>query len=119
VKHFIIGALLLALLSGCGSSPNILPLATNDTVTLSRGNYKMIKAGARGVSGGFSILCFPFGSPTYAEAKANLYASLGQKLEGRSIALINQTCDSGGLGLILVSFPNITITADVIEFIDR
>jgi hypothetical protein len=109
----------IVLLGGCASSPNILPNAATDTVTLSRGNYKMVKAGARGVSTGFVLLAIPFGSPTYAEAKSNLYNSLGQKLEGRSIAMVNQTSDTGGAWFVLVAFPSITITADVIEFTDR
>jgi hypothetical protein len=110
--------LVAALLAGCASTPSIPPISANDTVTLGRGNYKMVKAGARGVSQGFVLLAIPFGIPTYADAKANLYASLGEKLEGRSIALINQTCDTGGPWLLVVYFPTITITADVIEFND-
>jgi hypothetical protein len=106
----------VVLLVGCASTPSIPPINANDTVTLARGNYKMIKASAKGVSTGFVLLAIPFGVPTYAEAKANLYASLGQNLEGRSIALINQTCDTGGPWLLVVYFPTITITADVIEF---
>jgi hypothetical protein len=73
----------------------------------------MVKAGAKGVSTGFVLLAIPFGVPTYADAKAHLYQSLNQNLEGRSIALINQT---GGPWLLVVFFPTITITADVIEF---
>ena len=113
---YLFVCLSIILLTGCGSSPNILPNAANDTVNLSRGNYKIVKAGARGFSQGLVVLFIPLGMPSYADAKANLYQSLGQSVEGRSIALINQTADTGGLWLLVVYFPNITITAVVIEF---
>ena len=119
LKHVCICVGLVLFAVGCASNPNTLPHAASDTVTLNRGNYKVIKAGAKGVSTGFVVLAIPFGSPTYAEAKADLYKSLGQSMEGRSIALINQTSDTGGAWLLVVAFPTITITADVIEFTDH
>jgi len=118
LKH-VFSCFAIFFLFGCASSPNTLPHAATDSVTLNRGNYKVVKAGAKGVSTGFVLLAIPFGSPTYAEAKADLYKSLGQSLEGRAIALTNQTSDSGGAWFVLVAFPTITITADVIEFNDR
>jgi hypothetical protein len=118
LKH--VGILLsLIILTGCASTPNTLPHSTSDSVSLNRGNYKVVKAGAKGVSTGFNLLFIPFGSPTYADAKADLYKKLGQNTEGRSIALVNQTSDTGGAWFVLFSFPNITITADVIEFTDQ
>jgi hypothetical protein len=119
LKHLCLCVVIVFAAVGCASNPNTLPHAASDSVTLNKGNYKVVKAGAKGVSTGFVLLAIPFGSPTYAEAKANLYKSVGESLEGRSIALVNQTSDTGGAWLLVVAFPTITITADVIEFTDH
>ena len=58
-------------------------------------------------------------SPNYAEAKADLYASVGESLVGRSAALANQTEDKSSIYVILFSLPKVTITADVIEFTSK
>jgi len=72
-----------------------------------------------GRSSGFFLLgIVPITSPNYATAKESLYKSVGQPLNGRAIALANQTEDQSMLYLILFSIPRVTITADVIEFID-
>ena len=77
----------------------------------------MIKVGARGESSGFRLLGFiPFASPSYAQAKQRLYKSIGQPLEGKAIALVNQTEDESCIYLILFSIPRVTISADVIEY---
>ena len=64
-------------------------------------------------------MILPLGSPTYATAKQSLYQSVGEPLTGRAVALANQTEDRSSLYLILFSIPKVTITADVIEFIDN
>jgi len=90
---------------------------TGTAVSLQGNNYKVVKAGAKGESSGFYLLgIIPIVSPNYADAKANLYFSSGEPLEGRSIALANTTQDSSTLYLILFSVPRITVTADIIEF---
>jgi len=48
-----------------------------------------------------------------------LYKSVGESLEGRAIALVNQTEDASELSFILFSIPKVTISADVIEYIDE
>lgn len=103
-------------LVGC-TSTGMMPQGTGTAVSLSGNNYKVLKAGAKGESVGFSLLgIIPILSPTFAGAKANLYSSVGQPLEGRSIALANQTEDRSTLYLILFSLPRITVTADILEF---
>lgn len=54
--------------------------------------------------------------PSFAEAKSDLYQSSGQSLEGRSIALANQTQDESLMYFLLFSIPKITISADIVEF---
>lgn len=108
------------LLTGCSASAGQFQQATGTAVSLKENNYKIVKAGATGHSNGFALLgLIPFVSPTYAEAKAELYKSAGETLEGRSIALANQTEDRSVLYLILFSIPKVTITADIVEFIEK
>ena len=106
--------------SGCASTGEFRGQGTTAGVNLSKNNYKIIKAAAMGESSGFRLLgIIPFASPTYAEAKASLYTSVGQSLEGRSIALVNQTEDKSLNYYILFAIPKITITADVIEYLEE
>lgn len=113
----IIAVALLAL-SGCQSYSNgSMPQSTSTSVSLQENNYKVVKAGASGQSTGFYLLgILPIVQPNFAEAKTSLYKSIGQPLEGRSVALANQTQDSSSLYLILFSLPKIVVTADVVEF---
>ncbi|MDI1302669.1 MAG: hypothetical protein PSX71_12245 [bacterium] len=104
------------LMSACASTGS-MPQSTGTDVSLRGNNYKVIKAGARGESMGFSLLGFiPIVSPNYADAKSNLYQAVGEPLEGRSIALANQTQDRSSIYLIIFSIPKITVTADIVEF---
>lgn len=103
-------------ITGCSSNGSFQQ-STGTEVSLKANNYKIIKAGATGTSRGFYLLgIIPIVSPSYAEAKADLYKSAGQSLEGRSIALANQTQDKSLLYLILFSMPKVTFTADIVEF---
>lgn len=118
-RTFLVLAILLS--AGCESYRNgSMPQSTATAVSLKENNYKVLKAGARGDSTGFSLLGFiPIVSPNYAEAKSSLYSSIGHTLEGRSVALANQTQDTSSIYLILFSIPKIVVTADVVEFIDE
>jgi hypothetical protein len=110
----------MVLLTGCrGSYGSMKGGQTETSVTLTGKNYRLIKGGAVGKSSGFRFLCIiPFAAPNYANAKASLYKSVGEPLTGRAIALANQTEDRSLTVFILFSVPKITITADVIEFVD-
>jgi hypothetical protein len=104
----------LFLLSACS---NAVPRNPETSVVLNKNNYKIVKAAARGQSSGFYLLgLIPIMTPNYASAKADLYDSIGQSLEGRSIALANQSQDRSTFYLFLFSVPTISITADVVEF---
>jgi hypothetical protein len=111
---------LIGLASGCSSVGDMRGGSTGTDVQLNQKNYKLIRAGAMGHSYGFRLLgILPFDSPTAADAKADLYKSIGQDLTGRAVALANETQDRSSLYLILFSIPRITYTADVIEFTDQ
>ena len=120
-SHVMCVVLTSALLSGCMTWQGKFERGTTGIhVSLSTGNYKMVKANARGQSKGFSLLgVIPVVQPSYVEAKEQLYNSVGESLIGRSIALINQTEDTTDFYLILFSIPKVTISADIIEFTDH
>lgn len=103
--------------AGCASIGDFRGQTTATDVRLTQNNYKIVKVGASGDSTGFWLLGFiPIVNPKYAEAKQRLYQSVGQPLQGRSVALANQTEDKSFLYLVLFAIPKVTITADVIEF---
>lgn len=120
---FLKAMLLLALIfgiSGCASTGEFRGQGTVAGVNLEKKNYKIIKVAAKGESTGFRFLgIIPFASPTYSEAKESLYESVGEPLEGRAIALVNQTEDRSYMYFILFSIPKITLTADIIEYVDE
>ena len=110
-------ALATTMLAAC-SSPRKMDHGTATQVHLDHANYHVVKTGATGSSSGFWLLFLPLAGRSYAEAKANLYQSLETPLEGRSVALANETEDTSFFTLILFSIPTLTLTADVIEFND-
>jgi len=120
MKKLLAFLLLVAVICGCTASQGSMKQDNNTAVNLSKNNYTVVKAGAKGESQGFYLLGFiPIVSPNYADAKANLYSSSDEKLEGRSIALANQTQDQSAMYFVLFSLPRITITADIVEFKDE
>ena len=111
---------IVSLLTGCGGSVGKFQQSTGTEVKLQENNYKLVKASATGSSSGFYLLgLLPIMKPSFAEAKSDLYQSSGQALEGRSIALANQTQDESVIYLILFSIPKVTISADIVEFVDK
>lgn len=111
----------LVLTAGCASTrvENTSP-STQTQVSLNHANYRMIKAGAMGHSYGFRLLLgiIPITSPSSAAARADLYQSLGQPVDGKSVALINVMEDRSTTWLLLFSIPKRVITGDVVEFSD-
>lgn len=120
LKHPSTILVLTALLfTGCVSQGEMKHAGTGTGVQLTGNNYRVIKAGASGESTGFYLLGFiPIVSPSYADAKSDLYGNVGRALEGRSVALANQTEDRSSLYLVIFSIPKVKISADVIEFTD-
>jgi hypothetical protein len=117
----LVAALSAALLltAGCASTrvENTAP-STQTEVSLTHGNYKMIKPGAEGKSYGFRFLLgiIPITAPSTASARSDLYQNVGESLTGKSVALINVTEDRSTTWLLLFSIPKIIITGDVVEF---
>lgn len=109
----------LILFSGCATQPVKGTAGGLTQTTLAGNNYKIIKTGVKGESTGFKFIGIPITSPSEAEAKANMNAAVGEDLTGRAIGFVNQTEDRHSLWLILFSIPKITMTADVVEFVDK
>ncbi|VGO20363.1 DUF6567 family protein [Pontiella sulfatireligans] len=109
------------LLAGCTSPRGGRYDQSNATgVELSQNNYKVVKANATGTSKGFRLLgIIPFANPSYSKAKTKLYESAGTDMTGRSIVLSNQSEDKTSLYLILFSIPKLTLSADIVEFVDN
>ena len=123
IKTQIVGILacgaLSLLMTGCAGQ-GVFRQSSGTQVSLASNNYKVIKAGAKGQSSGFSFLgIIPIVPPNMANAKKSLYDSVGEPLTGRSVALSNETEDRSSLYLILFSIPRYTVTADVVEFTDK
>jgi hypothetical protein len=111
--------ILLFVVAGCASSHINVGQSTTTAVDLKGKNYRMVQAGATGTSYGFRLLMIlPITSPHYATARRDLYASVKEPLTGKAVALADQMEDRSSLYLILFSIPKVTITADVIEFVD-
>ena len=113
------GLALIAAATGCSSNRIDMRQPSMTTVSLQGRNYRLVKAGAMGTSNGFKLLgILPFASPHHATARSRLYASVQEPLTGKAVALTNELEDKSTLYLILFSVPKLTITADVIEFVD-
>jgi hypothetical protein len=113
------GLALAVAASGCSSNRIDMRQPSMTTVSLQGKNYRLVKAGAMGTSHGFRLLgILPFANPHHAIARSKLYASVQEPLTGKAVALTNELEDKSTLSLILFSVPQLTITADVIEFVD-
>jgi len=110
--------LIFVLFTGCVSS-GMFPHTTDTKVDLSKNNYRIIKANAIGKSSGFKLLgIIPIISPKYTKAMKDLYSEIGIS-EGKARALVNVTQERSSIYLILFSIPELTVRADIIEFIDE
>jgi hypothetical protein len=108
---------LAACLAACTTNVGQFLPDTGSDVLLREKNYRLVRAHAVGQSSGVFLFCLiPLTSPTFSEAKQKLDDSVGEKLEGRAIALTNRSIDRSSTNALLYSIETITLTADVIEF---
>jgi hypothetical protein len=118
-RLFILLCAVVLLVASCASTneENTNP-SSQTQVSLTHANYKVVKAGAMGRSYGFRFLLgiIPIAAPSTAEARADLYASLGQPVNGKSVALVNVKEDHSTTWLLLFSIPKVVVTGDVVEF---
>ena len=102
---------------GC-TGIGLLQHATQTQTQLSQKNFRIVKTSVRGESSGFSLFMglIPVVPATYTEAMTMLHEAAD--MEGRPTALVNVAQDSTQLNLILFTIPTVTITADVVEFLE-
>lgn len=110
---------LACLAAGCTTTSGRLLEDAGAHVFLSEGNYRVLRQHVVGKSWGYNILLvIPISSPSYNEAKQAMYDALGESVQGRSIALTNQTEDLTVFNALIYSKRTITLSADFIEFND-
>jgi hypothetical protein len=106
-------------LVGCATGMGMFPHSTATSVDLTKKNFRIVKANVIGEDSGFNLLGFiPLVSPKYTDAMADLY-SKGNISKGKAQALVNVTQERSSIYLILFSIPKLSISADVIEFLDE
>jgi len=111
-----VALVLVALVVGCstGGSKYIAEHATS--VDLRNANYRVIKSSAVGTDRGFKLLGFiSLSSPSYVDAMNDLRGQT--PMEGRATAVANVVQEESSIWLLLFSIPKVTITGDIIEFI--
>lgn len=115
-KQLVWLLLLLIVSAGCASRGKLEQMQ-GTSVALTQKNYRVLKAGAAGNDWGWRLFCLvPFANPEYATAKANLYE--GVKIEGKATGLANLTEDRSRQCFILFSLEKLTLSADIIEFVE-
>jgi hypothetical protein len=108
---------LVVLLTGCAGL-GLMPHSTETVTKLSEKNYRVLKTNVRGESTGFALLLgfIPIIPVSHAEAMAVLHESAG--MEGKATALVNVAQDRTQINLLIFTIPRLTISADVVEFVE-
>jgi hypothetical protein len=123
MKKFMarVAGVALLLCAGC-SMFGAFPHEFSQEVRLDHANYKIVKSNIIADSTGFGLIglgftrgLIPILPPRYAWALDDLWSEVGQT-EGRSLAMVNVVTEEGGLNLLVITFPRVTVRADVIEF---
>ncbi len=105
-------------ISGCGSSIGLYPHMAETQTQLSNSNFKIIQTGVTGYSRCWYIMnTIPIGDLNLYEHAMNDIRNQVQPV-GRSISLINITQDRSVVTYLVVSKVALTLTADVVEFVD-
>lgn len=115
----ILSFFVLLFLCSCTFSGSMMRVKdAGTTIDLSKKNYRVVKSAAQGTDRGFYLLgLIPIAQATYNEAIRDLYSNVNVK--NRAAALINVTQERTYFYIILWSVPQLTVTADVIEFVDE
>jgi hypothetical protein len=128
MRHLPRLLLVLFVVTGCAPVPPLpftLPsgsgqasVLTLTQVNLAQRNYQVVRTNVAGTSRGFALLgLFTVKPPDATEAFARLYEAGGIS-EGKALALINVIQQSSAPYFILFSLPEITVRADVVEFVE-
>lgn len=118
--------LTIPILSSCAALPFTLPFSpisggntqilSGTSVSLSKQNFKIVKANAIGKDWGVNLIgIIPVVTPYYTEAITQIYQQVGE-MEGKPRALVNIIHQQTSSFYLLFSIPEIIIRADVVEF---
>jgi hypothetical protein len=111
---------LAAFLSGCEAvapAASAVSVRSQTEVKLQDGNFIVLRTNVVGVSKGFRLLGFITLCPaTVNEAMNHLYAA-AEAQEGRPETLAHLMVEHSGVYVILFSIPEVTVRADLIEFL--
>jgi hypothetical protein len=119
MKRLLAISLLLLAFFGCAGSIGDLSNLLDSSSHLDSKNFSIVQSGIEGSAHCWYLLPgIPLGEMAlYKAAMADLRKKVDQ--ENRSTALVNVTVDNSTLGLLLCWKKQITITADVIEFVSE
>ena len=107
---------LSSLLTGAGPAAST-EVHTQTDVKLQEGNFVLIRTNAVGISKGFKLLGFITLRPaTLTQAMDQLYAD-AQAQHGRPQTLVHLVVEHSGIYVILFSIPQVSVRADLIEFL--
>lgn len=106
------------LIIGCAGGNYSDPRHIGTQIDLNQKNFRMVKAGVQGSDCGFRLLgIIPLNPRSETEAMKDLYAKVN--IDGKATTLVNVTKEKFSYYFILFSVPKITVSADIIEFIDE
>jgi hypothetical protein len=116
-KRLLVAVVLAAFVAACTSTGADYKSQNVTNVDLSKGNFKVVKSGAKGSSSGFKLFAFiPITAPSYARAMTDLRGKA--QMEGKASAVTNVTQDQTNIWCLLFSLQELTVTGDIIEFTD-
>lgn len=114
--------LLLIFSSGCYSLGRFPRIINEQRVVISRNNFKVIATAVQGIDEAFWFLgVFPLQFVSYSRAMKNLHRKILRydTIKGKPVVLINIVRDFSYRYFVVGSFIRLTVTADVIEFIEE
>lgn len=118
MRRFTFPLVVATLTVACAGNIGQMPQSTQSATHLDRANFRVLKASARGVDGGFYLFGFiPIVMPSLSDATDQLMQ--GIDAEGRAVSLTNVTQEWQTLYVVLFSLPKIVVRADVIEFLEE
>jgi hypothetical protein len=120
--HLVIGISLvvsLLLLFSCGASLGNYSTCAETQTQLNRNNFKVVQTGVQGYAECWYLLStIPLGDMELFKTAMAMLKTKANTV-GKSTAIVNVTQDISVQSYIVVSKKYLTLTGDVIEFVDK
>jgi hypothetical protein len=125
----LISSAIATLLAGCaavapltsaltGAAPTVgLEVHSETAVKLQEANFVTVRTNVVGISKGFKLLGFITISPATLNTAMNRLYARAEAEQGRPQTLANLIVEKSGVYVILFSIPQVTVRADLVEFI--